>query len=69
MPRGPKKHLKRLAAPKSWMLGKLGGVFTLKPSSGPHKQGESLPIGLFLRYVPSTLQSLVVNCDEHLLGF
>jgi len=42
-------HLKRLAAPKSWMLGKLGGVFTLKPSSGPHKQGESLPIGLFLR--------------------
>ena len=49
MPRGPKKHLKRLAAPKSWMLGKLGGVFTVKPSSGPHKQGESLPISLFLR--------------------
>merc|ERR1712107_236819 len=49
MPRGPKKHLKRLAAPKSWMLGKLGGVFTVKPSSGPHKQGESLPVGLFLR--------------------
>merc|ERR1712109_409159 len=23
--------------------------FTVKPSSGPHKQGESLPIGLFLR--------------------
>merc|ERR1712039_1047158 len=33
----------------SWMLGKLGGVFTVKPSSGPHKQGESLPVGLFLR--------------------
>merc|ERR1711994_23198 len=49
MPRGPKKHLKRLAAPKSWMLGKLGGVFTVKPSSGPHMQGESLPVGLFLR--------------------
>jgi ribosomal protein S4E len=31
------------------MLGKLGGVFTVKPSSGPHKQGESLPISLFLR--------------------
>jgi hypothetical protein len=51
MPRGPKKHLKRLAAPRSWMLGKLGGVFTVKPSSGPHKQGESLPISLFLRSV------------------
>merc|ERR1711936_1187544 len=23
--------------------------FTVKPSSGPHKQGESLPVGLFLR--------------------
>merc|ERR1719312_912220 len=31
------------------MLDKLGGVFTIKPSSGPHKQGESLPIALFLR--------------------
>ena len=41
MPRGPKKHLKRLAAPRSWMLGKLGGVFTVKPSSEPHKQGVS----------------------------
>ena len=25
--RGPKKHLKRIAAPKHWMLDKLGGVF------------------------------------------
>merc|ERR1712241_1219058 len=49
-PRGPKKHLKRLAAPKSWMLTKLGGVFTCKPSSGPHKMRESMPIALFLRY-------------------
>jgi len=31
------------------MLDKLGGVFTIKPSSGPHKQGESLPVALFLR--------------------
>merc|ERR1712129_293285 len=38
-----------LAAPSSWMLDKMGGVFTIKPSSGPHKQGESLPIALFLR--------------------
>jgi len=49
MPRGPKKHLKRLNAPKSWMLDKLGGVFTIRPSSGPHKVSESLPISLFLR--------------------
>ena len=40
MVRGPKKHMKRLAAPKSWMLEKLGGVYSCKPSSGPHKQGK-----------------------------
>lgn len=27
MPRGPKKHLKRLAAPKHWMLDKLTGTW------------------------------------------
>ena len=55
MPRGPKKHLKRLAAPKAWMLAKLGGAFTIKSSSGPHKQSASLPITLFIR-----LASLIV---------
>ena len=37
MARGPKKHLKRIAAPKSWMLDKLGGIYTTRPSQGPHK--------------------------------
>jgi small subunit ribosomal protein S4e len=54
MPRGPKKHLKRLVAPKSWVLDKLGGVFSVKPSSGPHKMAESLPIAIFLRLGCST---------------
>merc|ERR1712135_231899 len=49
MARGPKKHLKRLAAPKSWMLDKLGGVFAPRPSQGPHKLRESLPMVVFLR--------------------
>jgi len=35
MARGPKKHLKRLHAPKAWMLEKLGGVFATRPSTGP----------------------------------
>ncbi|CAG0879791.1 unnamed protein product [Darwinula stevensoni] len=47
--RGPKKHLKRLTAPKSWMLDKLGGVFAPRPSTGPHKLRESLPLVIFLR--------------------
>uniref|UniRef100_A0A194AMZ1 40S ribosomal protein S4 n=1 Tax=Pinctada fucata TaxID=50426 RepID=A0A194AMZ1_PINFU len=47
--RGRKKHMKRLTAPKSWMLDKLGGVYAPKPSTGPHKSRESLPLILFLR--------------------
>ncbi|GJQ67549.1 RpS4 [Trypoxylus dichotomus] len=46
MARGPKKHLKRLNAPKAWMLDKLGGVFAPRPSTGPHKLRESLPLRL-----------------------
>ncbi|OTF76834.1 hypothetical protein BLA29_006959 [Euroglyphus maynei] len=47
--RGPKKHLKRLRAPKSWMLDKLGGVYAPRPSTGPHKLRESLPLVVMLR--------------------
>jgi len=49
MARGPKKHLKRLNAPRHWMLDKLGGVFAPKPSPGPHKSRECLPLILILR--------------------
>ena len=47
--RGPRKHLKRLNAPKHWMLDKLGGVFAPRPSTGPHKLRECLPLVVFLR--------------------
>jgi len=49
MPRGPKKHLKRLNAPKHWMLDKLGGVFAPRPTPGPHKLRECLPLIILLR--------------------
>jgi len=49
MVRGPKKQLKRLNAPKHWMLDKLGGIFAPKPSPGPHKTRECLPLILLLR--------------------
>ncbi|XP_050798835.1 40S ribosomal protein S4-like [Gopherus flavomarginatus] len=49
MARGPKKHLKRVAAPKHWMLDKLTGVFAPRPSTGPHKLQECLPLIIFLR--------------------
>uniref|UniRef100_A0A6B2LDY3 40S ribosomal protein S4 n=1 Tax=Arcella intermedia TaxID=1963864 RepID=A0A6B2LDY3_9EUKA len=49
MPRGPKKHLKRINAPKHWMLDKLGGVFAPRPTAGPHKLRECLPLIIVLR--------------------
>lgn len=64
--RGPRKHLKRLAAPSSWMLDKLSGTYVRslpsscfllvltcfqapRPSPGPHRLRESLPLSIFLR--------------------
>lgn len=47
--RGPGKHLKRLAAPRHWMLDKLSGIYAPKPSSGPHKFRECLPMILLIR--------------------
>ena len=49
MAHGIKKHLKRLKAPKKWMLNKLGGIWAPKPKSGPHKKQESYPLSLILR--------------------
>jgi len=49
MARGPKKHLKRLAAPSSWLLSKLGGTWAPRPSPGPHKLRESLPLSIFIK--------------------
>ncbi|KAL1234903.1 Small ribosomal subunit protein [Trichinella pseudospiralis] len=49
MARGPKKHLKRLNAPRHWMLDKLSGTFAPRPSPGPHKLRECLPLILFIR--------------------
>jgi small subunit ribosomal protein S4e len=49
MSRGPKKHLKRLAAPSHWMLDKLSGCFAPRPTTGPHKLRECLPLVVFLR--------------------
>jgi len=49
MPRGPKHHLKRLNAPNHWMLAKLGGIFAPRPSQGPHKMRECIPLIILIR--------------------
>jgi len=47
--RGAKKHMARLAAPNHWMLDKLTGKYAPKPSQGPHKQRECIPLVVLLR--------------------
>jgi len=32
MARGPKKHLKKINTPKSWLLGKTQGIYATRPS-------------------------------------
>jgi len=49
MGRGPKKHLKRLAAPSHWLLDKLSGSYAPRPSSGPHKLRDCMPLVVFIR--------------------
>ena len=49
MARGPKKHLKRLNLPKNWMLSKLGGIFATRPTVGPYKLRECLPLSVVVR--------------------
>nr|CCC52888.1 putative 40S ribosomal protein S4 [Trypanosoma vivax Y486] len=44
-----KKHLKRLYAPKDWMLSKLTGVFAPRPRAGPHKLRECLSLIIIIR--------------------
>lgn len=41
--------MKRLNAPSHWMLDKLGGTWAPRPSTGPHKLRECLPLSLVLR--------------------
>jgi len=49
MARGPRKHFKRIRAPKSWLMDKMGGAFTVRPSEGPHALRESIPLQIVLR--------------------
>src|ERR1700753_974045 len=41
--------MKRLAAPSHWLLDKLSGTYAPRPSPGPHKLRDCLPLIVFLR--------------------
>ncbi len=44
-----KRHLKSIAAPKSWPIKRKENVFVIRPNPGPHKLENSMPIGLILK--------------------
>lgn len=39
-----KKHIKRMAAPKSWAVPRKTSHWITKPSPGPHGTQESMPL-------------------------
>merc|ERR1711868_236148 len=47
--RGPGKHQKRLSAPSHWLLDKLSGSYAPRPSPGPHKLRDCMPLIVFIR--------------------
>jgi len=47
--KGQRKIVKRVAAPKQWYLGKLRGVYATRPSAGPHKLRECIPLNVLLQ--------------------
>lgn len=49
--KGGRKHLKKLAAPKSWNIGRKDLVWIAKPRPGPHSLAESLPLTSILTIV------------------
>ena len=48
---GGRRHLKTLAAPKYWQVRQRVGVFTVKPSPGPHPIERSIPLLIIVRDV------------------
>ena len=46
-----KRHLKRLAIPKSWLVKRRGITFITKPNPGPHPMKLGLPLNSIIRDV------------------
>lgn len=43
------RHLKRVAAPRSWPIAKKTHVWTTKPNPGPHSQAQAIPLAVLIR--------------------
>lgn len=63
--------MKRLNAPKHWNLSKMEGIWAPRPSQGPHKLTESLPLILVLRnklrYALTGKEASMICVQKHVL--
>merc|ERR1739838_1257918 len=66
--KGQRKIMKRVNAPKQWYLGKLKGVYGTKPSAGPHKTRECIPLNVLLqqrlKYAMSNMEATKIVKDK-----
>ncbi|EFO63851.1 Ribosomal protein S4 [Giardia lamblia P15] len=71
MARGVRKHLKRLNAPKHWLLDKMGGIWAPRPTNGPHGLRECIPLVLILRnrlhYANTYAETSMILQDKNVL--
>jgi small subunit ribosomal protein S4e len=44
-------HMKRYSVPGFWSVPKKGKIFVVRPSAGPHRKRESIPLQVLLREV------------------
>ena len=49
MAKGPRKHMKRLAAPGHWQIKRKVRPFTIRANPGPHALQEGIPLGVIIR--------------------
>ena len=49
MVKGPRKHMKRLAAPGHWQIRRKVRPFTIRTNPGPHALQEGIPLGIVVR--------------------
>jgi len=47
--KGPKRHLKRLAAPTAWYIRRKEYKWAVRPSPGPHSMKTSIPLLYIVR--------------------
>jgi small subunit ribosomal protein S4e len=60
--------MKRMFAPHNWFLDKCAGVYATRPSTGPHKLRECLPLNVLLRqrlkYALNNLETIKICRDK-----